>query len=184
MNEGDTMANKVNNFTIFLNYFTPIGRLANKEIKNMRSGLSPNAVYQKRLSSDTIILQHDKTWKKSIQSTTVLLGSDGSKNVTLREKKFFENGFELLSIIKKSFCGMKKNSEKQVLYNTKTGKIEEKATKIYSLDGPSILTVKSTGNRESHFPVTKLAGPIHPAVAKKEILKNGDTIYIESYPHS
>ena len=177
------LINKVNNFTIFLNNFTPIGRAANKEIQNLRSVGRHNPVYQKRLGCDTIMLQHDQCWKNVHKSTTVTLGSNGSKNVTIREKTHLENGFDLLAIIKKRFGELKTQFEKQVLYNQKNGKIEEYATKYISLDGPSILLVKSSAGRKSVFPSTRLGGSIHPAVAKKEILENGDVLYTEAYPY-
>ena len=177
------MSNKVNNFTIFLNYFTPVGRFANQEIKNLRSVCSQPPVYQKRLCCDTIVLQHDECWKNVHKSTTVMLDSKGAKNITTREKIHFKDGFDLLTIIKKGFCGEKTKFEKQVLYNTENGKIEEKATKYISLDGPSNLTVKSSAARKSVFPSTRLGGSIHPAVAEKEILENGDVVYTEAYPY-
>lgn len=177
------MTNKVNNFTIFLNYFTPVGRYANQEIKNLRSVCRHNPVYQKRLNFDTIMLQHDKAGKNIHQSTTVTLDSKGAKNITTREKMHLENNFDLLTIIKKRFSGVKTYFEKQVLYNTENKKIEENAIKYISYDGPSILTVQSAAGRKSEFPVTRLGGSVHPAVAKKETLKNGNIVYMEAYPY-
>ena len=134
------MSNKVNNFTIFLNYFTQVGRFANQEIKNLRSVCSQPPVYQKRLCCDTIVLQHDECWKNVHKSTTIMIDSKGAKNITTREKVHFKDGFDLLTIIKKGFCGEKTKFEKQVLERFLKGesyvKIAEK------LDSP----VKSVDN--------------------------------------
>ena len=177
------MIQKITKFTMLKNCFTSAGMRANKEIRRMLAVADPGDIYQKKLSNGKIVIQQDQKWKNLKKSTTIILDKYEIQNKTTREKKFLD-GFELLSIIKRDLpqIGIT-NKEKQILCNTKNGKIEEKATKYSGFCIGSTLSVISYGNRESKFPVTKLAGSIHPAIAHKISYKNGDIQYIEMYPY-
>ncbi len=175
------MIQKVNRLTIFKNYFTPTGRVANEEIKNIRSFTNECIdIYQKNLPNGQIVLQHETKSRNTNHTKTLFLNSNGVNNITERENRNSEKGFKLISILKKYLPGCSFH-ERQVLINTKTGKIEEKANKYSGLGRGSTTTVISYGNRESEFPATKLAGSIHPSIAQKIIFDKGGFGYNEMY---
>lgn len=175
------MIQKVNKLTIFKNYFTPTGRIANKEIKNIRETASEYAdIYQKKLSQGIIVLQHETKSKNTNKTKTLFLNSNGVENITERENTSSENGFKLISILKRYLPSISLH-ERQVLINTKTRKIEEKANRYSGLGRGSNTTVISYGNRESEFPATELARSIHPSIAQKIIFDKGGFGYNEMY---
>ena len=174
------MIQKVNNLTLLKNYFTPTGKVANREIKNLRSYGNIGDIYQKKLSSGIIVLQHEIKYPNETQTKTLYLNPTGIQNITQRENRKSEKGFKLISTLKKYLPGCSFH-ERQVLINTKTGKIEEKANKYSGLGRGSTTTVISYGNRESEFPATKLAGSIHPSIAQKIIFDKGGFGYNEMY---
>lgn len=175
------MIQKVNNLTLLKNYFTPTGKVANREIKNLRSYGNIGDIYQKKLSSGIIVLQHEIKYPNETQTKTLYLNPTGIQNITQRENRNSEKGFKLISILKKYLPGIS-YQETQVLINTKNGKIEEKANKYSGIGRGSTLCVTSYGDRKTEFPVTPLAGSIHPAIANKIIYGNGCFQYIEMYP--
>ena len=176
------MIQKVNRLTIFKNYFTPTGRVANEEIKNIRSFTNECIdIYQKNLPNGQIVLQHETKSRNTNHTKTLFLNSNGVNNITERENRNSEKGFKLISILKKYLPGCSFH-ERQVLINTKTGKIEEKANKYSGIGRGSTLCVTSYVDRKTEFPVTPLAGSIHPAIANKIIYGNGCFQYIEMYP--
>lgn len=84
--------------------------------------------------------------------------------------------------MKKYFPGIS-FQEKQVVINSKNGKMEEKAIKYSGIGDGSIISVTSYQNRKSEFPTTPLAGAIHPATANKIDFENGSFGYTEIYPY-
>lgn len=175
------MIQKVNKLTIFKNYFTPTGRVANKEIKNIREMANECVdIYQKKLPKGLIVLQHETKSKNTNKTKTLFLNSNGIKNITERENISSENGFKLISILKRYLSSISLR-ERQVLINTKNGKIEEKANRYSGLGSGSTTTVISYGNRKSEFPATKIAGSIHPSIAHKIIFDKGGFGHEEMY---
>ena len=175
------MIQKVNRLTIFKNYFTQTGRFANEEIKNIREMANGCVdIYQKKLPKNIIVLQHGTKSRNTNKTRTLFINSNGTQNITEIENTLSEKGFKLISILKKYLPGIS-HHERQVLINTKTGKIEEKANQYSGLGRGSNTTVISYGNRESEFPATKLAGSIHPSIAHKIIFDKGGFGYNEMY---
>lgn len=175
------MVVKVNRFVKFLNSLSQTGRYANKQIAQMeRAGGNP--VYQNRYFGNSLALLQ----KNLNKDCFCYVRNDGDKIIKeIENKNLF--GFKLFSSNKvySDYSDMKiRFTEKETVYNLHTNKIEEEANKSYSIDGPSVLIVRSAAERQSQFPSTKLGGSIHPAAAKKQIMSNGDTVYTESYPRS
>ena len=173
------MTVKVNRFVKFLNSLSQTGRYANKQISQMKRACG-NPVYQNRYFGNSIALLQ----KNLDRDCFCYVQKDGSKIVRETENKHLY-GFKLFSSKKvySDYGDMQiKLTQKQAVYNMHAGKIEEEAKKSYSIDGPSILIVRSAAERQSQFPSTELGGSIHPAVAAKQNMPNGDTVYIERYP--
>lgn len=176
---------KVNKIITIKNYLTPSGRNANKEIKNMRA-IKNTEIHQRNLPCDTIALKQDNKTNNIEESTLVLLNSTNTQITKRTQNTYIANKYKLFSSIKEYIFGgelKKPFNKKEILYNLSNGKIEEKAEKIITSDGATMLVVRSAANRKTEFPSTKLGRSLHPAMLKKEVLENGDTLYIESYPH-
>lgn len=183
------MTIKVNNFTKFLNSFTKTGRQANKEINDMCLLAHKDVIYQKRLQNGSIALLKKLEFSKFSEDTFCLIKPDGSKVVKTTHNVFSgENEKQKTHLVFTEFfnnAGTRmKLIKKAVLYRMPKCKIEEIAKKLTIWDGPSELTVCSKAGRISEFPVTKLAGSIHPNMATKKELPNGDVIYREYHPYS
>lgn len=173
------MIQKINRFTMFKNYFTSAGINANKEIRKMLSDVGD--IYQKKLSNGKIVLQQEQNFENLKKSTTLIIDKFGVQNEIIRNKKSTKN-FDIKSVSKKDFYAFS-DKEKQTVYNTKNGNIEEKATRLSGLRRGVTIHVISKVNRESAFPSTEIAGSIHPEIHKKITYPNGDTSYIEMYPY-
>lgn len=174
------MIHRVNKLVMFKNSFTRTGRLANREIKKLLSMSDSGDIYQKNLPNGKIALQQDQKLKSLRKSMTLILNKYGIQNEITREKRSIKS-FDISSIRKKDLTTYS-TKEKQVLSNTKNGKIEEKATRHAGLGSGVTLHVISRANRESEFPATDIAGSIHPTIYKKITYPNGDTSYVEMYP--
>lgn len=165
---------KVNFFTICINHLTPNGRNANLEIAEMQG-----KIYQKRLKNGNIALLNEH----KAGDTFMLIKKDGTLSIKATKKK--ENGENKLISITKTFYEKSlqkiKEIKKEVLYSLPENKIEETARKISYLDGPSGLKVISAGNRKTPFHQTRLAGSLHPSMAEKTVMPNGDVVYVERY---
>lgn len=176
------MIQKVNRLTIFKNYFTPVGIVANHEIKKICAFKKYGDIYQKKLQNGSMVLQHEIKYPDVKETTTLFLNSNGVQNIIKRENRYSKKGVKLISILKKYFPGIS-FQEKQVVINTKNGKIEEKAIKYSGIGDGSLLSVTSYQNRKSEFPSTRLASAIHPATANKVDFENGSFGYTEIYPY-
>jgi len=155
--------------------FTKTGRQANFEMAEMQG-----AIYQKRLQNGNIaLLNEHKTG-----DTFLLIKQDGS--VDVKESIKTAKSKQLLSFVKTYYdkwAQKEKEIKKAVFYAMPEGKIEEIVQKTTNfIDGSSELKVITAGNRKSEFPATRLAGSLHPSMAKKVILPDGTKIYTESYP--
>lgn len=175
------MIQKINRFTMFKNYFTSAGINANNEIRKMLSKSYVGDIYQKKLPNGKIALQQEQNFENHKKSMTLIIDKYGVQNEIIRNKKTI-NDFDIKSVSKKDFKAFS-NLEKQIVYNTKSGKIEEKATRISGLGRGVTLHIISGANRKSEFPATDIAGSIHSTIYKKITYPNGDTSYIEMYPN-
>ena len=175
------MIQKISRFTMFKNCFTNAGLSANKEIRKMLSKSDIGDIYQKKLPNGKIALLQEQNLENHKKSTTLIIDKFGVQNEIIRNKKSL-NDFEIKSVSKKDFKAFS-NLEKQIVYNLKTGKIEEKATRHSGLGCGVTLSVISRANRESKFPATDIAGSIHSTIYKKIKYLNGDTSYIEMCPN-
>lgn len=173
---------KVDGFVKFMNAFTPVGRKANHEIKNMKV-VKADQVYQKKLPQNTIALSCNRKYQGIEEDSLILVNSGNIKMVKKTKKQTLEDGYLLFKSVKKYIMsGIEGHTmQKERLYNLNTKKIEESANKIVFSDGPSINIVKSKSGRKSTFPVTELGKSVHLAVAQKTVLENGDLQYVERY---
>lgn len=172
------MVLEVNKTVRFLNSFTKVGRNTNKQISELSEACN-GTIYQDRYLGKSLSLLQ----KRPNEDYFCHINEDGL-NLVKKTKNINIGGFKVFSMKKKYLdrYGMSVETKiKQSVYNLRTKKIEEEAKKSCYLDGPSSLVVRSSGERQSEFPATVLGGTIHPAVAKKKVTPNGDTIYIEKY---
>ncbi len=173
---------KVDGFVKFMNAFTPVGRKANFEIKNMQV-IKADQIYQKKLSNKAIALSCSHKYSGISEDSFVVINSGSIKKVKKTKRQGFDSGYLLFKSVKKIIInGLEGHTmQKERLYNLNTKKIEESANKIVFSDGPSINIVKSKSGRKSTFPVTELGKSVHLAVAQKTVLENGDLQYVERY---
>lgn len=181
---------KVNFITRFTNYFSQTGRQANLQIAEMQSDNPKATIYQKRLKEGAIgLLQSSQSRDNEISDTFILIHRNGIGVKDSRQDIFTDNKHnpinKLTTISKELFdkSALKiKSVKKSIFYALPQNTVEEVATKTHNLDGSTQLIVKSSGNRKSAFPITRLAGSLHPSMAEKFELSNGDKIFIEKYP--
>ena len=173
---------KVDGFVKFMNALTPVGRKANLEIKNMQV-IKADQIYQKRLSNKAIALSCSRKYSGTSEDSFVVINTGSVKRVKETKRQAFEAGYLLFKSVKRFIMnGLDGHTlQKERLYNSNTKKIEEHANKIVFSDGPSIKIVESKAGRKSKFPVTELGKSVHPAVAQKTVLENGDVQYVERY---
>lgn len=176
------MAIKVNKYVRFLNNFTAVGREANLQIKRMAKNNS-NPIYQNRYFGQSLALLQKNVSKLTKEDCFCCIQKDGSKvfKHTSNKKRF---GFKLFSLNKEvidKYDMPVSSYKKEVVFNLNNKTIEEYATKKSGVDTPSVLIVRSKAERQSQFPSTELGGSVHPAIAVKNVLSNGDTVYFESY---
>ncbi len=183
------MTYKVNRITRFINSFSKTGRQANKEISNMIALPLSDTVYQKRLSNGSIALMKNNVFSTFKRDLFCLIKKDGSvitkstQNSLPGNNEKFKFHYSVKQVLN-SYGQKIKLMKRSVLYRLQDGKIEETAKKVSVPGGPSELIVRSAAGRISEFPATTLGGRIHPAVATKSELPNGDVIYREYYPYS
>ncbi len=179
---------KVNFITCLVNSFTETGRHANIQIAEMKLDAPSGKIYQRRLRNRNIgLLQKthlNKPYGQTNCDCVVLINKDGS--VSTKEHHTTTTASKKIIYSLKTLYGKLSNKiqtvEKTLLYAHPSGKFEESATKtVNHLMGTSELVVKCAAGNTS-FPTTKLAGSLHPRMAEKSVLPNGDTIYIERYP--
>ena len=179
---------KVNNFTIVKNALTSSGRKINKQIRQLQSKHPESAIYQRNFGNNKTALLTD-IYEDNAKTSSLLLMKDGnivgSKETTnFSLIKNFDLKYKYYSTEKKIFDSynyIKQQINKAVLFRMSDNKIEESATKIKFLDGPVKLKIYSAADRKSDFPALGLSGKLHPSLARKTVMKNGDVIYAESH---
>lgn len=179
---------KVNKLTIFRNAFTKKGRKVNKYIKILQTENPNSTIYQRRFCNNTTALLTD-SYTPTAKTNKLLLFKNGNLTGTKDTKisffyKDFDLKYKILDSEKKIFTYfnyVKKQIKKTSLYSMPGHKLEETATKIKDIDNSVELRVYTADKRKTIFPATKLAGSVHPTLAKKKVLPNGDTIYIEHH---
>lgn len=173
------MTIKVTKLTMFRNKFSKVGRVANANISAIEQKYPGKQIYQKRLKNGKIglLLSEKNNSDFFIVDSKGVLISIKTENKNTLEGKLYNRvkGFyaDLGLVLRKV--------EQSILRNKKTGKIEEKALRYWSIDGPIHNIVTSKFGRQSQFPVTKIAKNIHSGVAQKSETSGGDIVYWEFY---
>ena len=186
------MTYNLNRITRFINSFSKTGRQANRKIKNMLKYPNSGMVYQKQFKDGSIALLQYQYFPRRRMSADIfcLIKSDGSKvskittNTISQNKTGTQRVYRSIAEFLDITGGRMKLINKSVLFRMPDGKIEEAAKQVSIPGGHFELNVYSAFNRISEFPSTSLGGRIHPAVATKSELPNGDVIYREYYPYS
>ena len=173
------MTVKVTKLTMFRNKFSKVGRVANTNISALQRENQGCPVYQKNLKNGKIGLLLSKKNNSDffIVDSKGVLASSRTENKNTIEGKLYNRVKGLYA----DLGLVLRKVEKSILRHKKTGKIEEKALRYWSIDGPIHNIVTSKFGRQSQFPVTKIAKNIHSGVAKKSVLSNGDVVYLEHY---
>lgn len=176
------MTVKITKLTMFRNKFSKVGRVANDNITALQRENPGRDIYQKRLQNGKIgLLLSEKN-----NSDFFIVGTNG---IVAAAKTENTNDFvgKLYNRVKVFYDEMEiaiRKIQQSSVKNLKNGKIEEVSLRKWNIDGPVDIIVKSKAGRQSQFPVTRIAKNIHPAVAQKSELSNGDTVYWEHYSMS
>lgn len=178
---------KVNLFTMMRNQFSKAGRHANQEIAEIRAENPKIKINQEKIG-DKIELSYIEETHTGYMNTKSTISPQGLLETEVNSTRTFgpNNKFNLLHTIKriwgeKNIPVPTETIETQTLINNATRKIEEFAKRKTNIYGPVEIEVSSKANRESMFPVTTIAGNIHPAQATKHTNADGDIVYIERY---
>ncbi len=182
------MTINVDGITILVNMFSKSGRQANKQIKTLRKEHPICTIYQRRLKDNKIALLATSSLDRTKTSRFMVVDEEKILGNNRTHLSYLCKDFDLLHKVYEStktrfgeFKNTLKTVEKAVLYRMPGNKIEESATKTILTDGPVELRVYSPSDRKTPFYMTKLAGTLHPAMAQKKTLPNGDIIYIERH---
>lgn len=179
------MTTKVGPFVRFINNFSSAGRKVNKMVSTAE--LKPGEeFYQRRMPKGSIALLKNGVRKALSEDTLFIFKRDGSECI---KKAFSLN--DIISGIQRRFS-VERNDysafgqnlytrQLQKTFNLTSGRLEEIALRTVSLDDGVKIKVISKKVRQSVFPSTAVGSNLHPAVFKKDVLPNGDTLFTESY---
>lgn len=179
------MTTKVGPFIRFINRFSTAGRKVNRTVKSteLKQG---EEFYQRRLPNGSIALLKNGAKKSLIENTLFLFKRNGQEYVkhSFNLKDMLGKIHMWISAERNDYSTLGQNiytKQLQKTFNTNSGKLEEKATRIVSSEDGVHINVLSKKQRKSVFPTTAIGKNLHPAVYKKTILPNEDIVYTEKY---
>lgn len=174
------MTVKVNMITMMRNSFSRAGKNANIEIACLKE--AGGVVYQRSLKNGIALLHK----KNNMEDELRIISSNGVEaiktvknnytNISGGVYKIFESEKQYFRGLGGKFAELK-NVFVQRLSDSK---IVESAHKVVCKDKSNELMVFAAGDNP-HFPITRLAGSIHPTASEKSMMKNGDYLYLEQH---